>query len=113
MVRHKLVLVLYMCTKAPAPCTPQLLQQGIYPRFDLSRDSFGILCNGWPQAALPPSYVLVAQSAAHLGDPLVPRRYVKYTRWKPTSRAEAVAAEQRLLALCRCAACPCLRQLRA
>ncbi|KAK9821605.1 hypothetical protein WJX81_005670 [Elliptochloris bilobata] len=27
--------------------------------------------------------------------------YVRYTRWKPTSRAEAVAAEQKLLALCR------------
>jgi len=28
-------------------------------------------------------------------------RYVRYTRWKPTSRPEAVAAEQKLLALCR------------
>lgn len=29
-------------------------------------------------------------------------RYIRYTRWKPTSRAEAVAAEKKLLHLCRC-----------
>ena len=32
---------------------------------------------------------------------LLSSRYIRYTRWKPTSRAEAVAAEQKLLGFCR------------
>ena len=29
-------------------------------------------------------------------------RWIRYSRWRPTSRAEAVSAEKKLLALCRC-----------
>lgn len=55
------------------PCAgpAQLLQQGIYPRFDLPRDSCGILCGARPLAAKPALCVLVTQSSGRLCNPLV------------------------------------------